>query len=288
MFGTLAVDLGMVAWGNAPCSRKDSILVHHVCTLILLLFQIYKENPDAHWNHIVGLLLSLEFSTPIICLHNLMPNIITNKMRNLVWAVIRIPLFLKIQYEMGLFVLSNKNIETPILAGLVYAINACTLAWTTGYKHSNLLLYSTCIMVAFSYGNIMHIIMSILGLVGSFLFYTQEGIAIFRTIDQMVITIHCCYNLTNSVTNALFRSWYLGMFAIMLEISNLLPCLCTFLCVVNGGVLCNWSKRTCLGIMAWIVIMKGGPLKLNYAWKILWHTAACTLIGLLIAEQELK
>ena len=34
--------------------------------------------------------------------------------------------------------------------------------------------------------------------------------------------------------------------------------------------------------MIFIVVVKGGPLKQNYAYKVVWHTSACCVMSILI------
>ena len=197
LLSTLTIDT-IITKVTIPCnSKKDSIIFHHLYTIALLTIQLLQKNTNIVWDRIVKLLIMYELSTPIVCFHNILPNIFNKKIRNILWCLIRIPLFFYITRDIFILVKERPSLELAYIIPIVFSINAFTLAWTTGYKNSSLFLYASCCFISMAYEEKNHLFFSLVGFFASFLFYTFEGQILFKIIDQFIITTHCFYYLTS-------------------------------------------------------------------------------------------
>lgn len=293
---TLSADTVVTGMITPSNSKKDSVMYHHLYTIAMILMHLFADNYSSDWNEIVKLLLMYEFSTPIICLHNIAPDIITKQIRNIVWSLTRLPLFFMILTKTFLLIQKNPSLELSYLGTFILNINSFTLAWTTGYEYSSLFLYMSPIFFSLGHKNTNHLYLSVLGLIASFWFYTSKfrpELEYYRIIDQFVVATHCLYYLTSIYNLAPILS--ISFFAIGNVLSNYyhfnflqtIPQIFLTLCICDSislpiDLLSKFILCVSFLIMILIVAVKGGPLYANYADKIVWHTSACTLLSMLI------
>lgn len=276
------VDIPLCVMSHSASSKRTSILVHHVLLLISVV-AFYCSDPI----HIprrklqAQLLVALEITTPFVIMHNFIPTIITTKVRNIAWAIVRIPCSIAIMllcwYE-----------PAPYIRALSMSFVCLTMAWTMGNTPvghvCSLISYVNPIYESLNPISGMNLILCTLSLIGSAMFYLFDR----RNLDQTILSIYPMFGMG-------VRKWYFIVFAFIMVyllttrnvyIGQRLPNI-----MVTAQVIYSTCAYTNMALKISIlsfyapllcIVVSGGPKRCSYSVKVVWHVCACGLLASLI------
>ena len=244
--------------------KKNSIFIHHIFTILCCYFALLKN--ESNIETVSFYMFLFELTTPFVCFANIVNNETTRFLKNYVWVSVRLPVSILIIFELFDFI-------SPIYRSYVFVIISLTYAWTFGNsiigRNSNLISYLNPMITCIHCNDHYNMMFVILGFITSFLFYEYN----FKSINQIVIASHAYYYFTpGGLLNFIYS--IIACSQCVIFINNFHE-LMVLLLVID-----TWNENMLpFIIMSLYIYVKGGPKKLDYGNKIVWHAAATTIIA---------
>ena len=249
------VDGGTIVATQKSGARRNAVLIHHVITSIccfLTMYEGYLYDPDGIISRRVCL---LELSTVFVCLNNAFPSFNLTLLRNITFLLVRTTVSMAIMSGIA----TNYYLSTRHVA-LQVALVSLSLAWLCGPniigRNASVLCYYTLLITAIQLKSTEHILFTLFGALGTFIFYEKNK----HFLDRVIITAHILYTIH------VFDGF------ISRNINNVLVPYLVFT-----------IRRSSIELLSGIVIMffyvvNGGPKQYSYGHRILWHTASACVI----------
>ena len=291
VFAWMPLDAAVVllqrAVGGVPHARAASVLAHHACTA-LLCAEAHAFLP-AHHHHrdrITRSMLLYELSTPAVCLHNAFPDAFPKKLRNLVWALVRVPLSARVLWVAHAYTADAgyERARRPVL--LMLALVALTVAWTVGSPKSRFAsllcalppLHATIVAGDWQLATLLALLVA-----SSFAFYARgvefpDKLSICAVMTQVAARRGAALSLVTA-------------FAVLGPLAPARRRVVTNAWVAWAAWAASWRVgrsddrldapmlALCGAVMVGCILLLGGPRHLSFGGLIVWHTAAAGLLS---------
>ena len=255
------VDGGTIVATQKSGSRRNAVLIHHVITSICCFLSMYEGHLYDPRRIISRKLCLLELSTVFVCLNNAFPSFNLKIVRNIVFLLVRTVVSVWILFM-------DHHLLTRHLA-LQVALVSLSLAWLCGPsiigRNASVLCYYTPLITAIKLKSTEHILFTLLGALGTFIFYEKGQ----YFLDRVVITAHILYTIRVSPFFAIIHvcDGYISR-----NINNILVPYLVFTSRPSMDLLIGFLIMACY-------ILSGGPKQYSYGHRILWHTASTCVIS---------
>lgn len=247
---------------------KHSLIVHHIIVCVLC-WQYETISGCVEW---IRAILLLEFSTPFLCLHNILQTRTTFYLRTTAWVGVRGIVSVYLLHLMNSLFLEDERVyeSSPYVVALILL----SVSWTFRSLHHvssfTLLLVS---YTAYRHGfSLVQWLLPLLQVPVSYAFHNcaDRHVGFWRQLDHAGMTVNAlvlyqdCHVLSAVVGVALMTRM-----GIVAHTANLM-----------GGYLilrAPTMERIILGAIMGMYIALTGPRALSFGHKIAWHTV-CTSV----------
>lgn len=247
---------------------KHSLVVHHVI-VCALCWQYQTLSGTVEW---IRAILLLEFSTPFLCLHNILQTRTTLYLRTLAWVGVRGVTSVYLLFLMNRLFLQDERVyeSSPYVVALILLSVSWTFRSLPHVSSLSLLLVS---YAAYRQGfSLFQWLLPLLHVPISCAFHNcaERYVGFWRGLDHASITV-CALVLYQDchVLSAVVGVAIMAHMGITTHTANLM-----------GGYLTlrvPTAERTLLGVIMGGYIALTGPRNLSFGHRIAWHTV-CTSV----------
>ena len=253
-------DGGIIVAIQKSGARRNAVLIHHVITSICCFLSVYEGYLYDPNGVISRKLCLLELSTVFVCLNNAFPSLNLKLMRNIVFLLVRTLVSVWIMFM-------DYHLLTRHVA-LQVTLVSLSLAWLCGPnvigRNASVICYYTPLATAIQIKSTEHILFTLFGALGTFIFYEKNK----YFLDRFIITAHILYTMHVSPFFAILHVFdgYVSR-----NINNVLVPYLVFTSRPTFDLLIGFLIMVCY-------ILSGGPKQYTYGHRILWHTASACVI----------
>lgn len=265
-------DGGIIVATQNSGARRNAVLIHHVITSICCFVSVYEGHLYDPNGVITRKPCLLELSTVFVCLNNAFPSLNLKHIRNIIFLLVRTTVSIGILSR----IMSDYHVLTRHVA-LQVALVSLSLAWICGPnvvgRNASVICYYTPLAAAIKIKSTEHILFTLFGALGTFIFYEKNK----YFLDRVIITAHILYVIHVSPFFAILHVFdgYVSR-----NINNVLVPYLVFTSRPTLDLLIGFLIMACY-------ILSGGPKQYTYGHRILWHTASACVITECIKETHM-